>query len=270
MEFTRTIEINNDIEGVWQVLGKDFAHPHKWASTVYHSEGHGKPVASISCNERFCDTAMGQLKEKLVYFSDAEHSLSITIVEGLPKPIKKGGSTWTLKPLTDGRTLLQLEIGFEFKGWAKWMQPLMSKKLGRMASDLTGDLAHYVEKGKPHPRKINNDAAHQAPRHGWLKGFYFLAFLVGTLVPLYFVYGFIQEKGSVDLTIFIADLFSTKASSTFSSDLLISSFIFWVFMAYDKKSRDIPNRFIFVLLNLTIGLSCALPLYLFFREKQKS
>lgn len=107
------------------------------------------------------------------------------------------------------------------------------------------------------------DSTHQT---GW-STFYLLAFVVGSLVPLYFIYGFIQESSGVNLPLFMEQLFENKASSTFSADLLICSFIFWAFMIRDKKGKALPNALYFIVLNLTVGLSSALPLYLYFRER---
>lgn len=60
---------------------------------------------------------------------------------------------------------------------------------------------------------------------------------------------------------FIAALFVNGAAGGFTADLLISSFAFWVFL-FAQKAPRIP---IYIALNLTIGLSCALPLYFYFR-----
>jgi hypothetical protein len=95
---------------------------------------------------------------------------------------------------------------------------------------------------------------------------YLISFIIGTVVPFYFIFGFIEING-LDIVLFIKELFHNKASSTFSSDLLICSFIFWIFMANDKKGRKMPNLFLFIGLNLIIGLSSAMPLYLYFRQK---
>jgi hypothetical protein len=99
-----------------------------------------------------------------------------------------------------------------------------------------------------------------------LRQIYFGAFVVGTIVPTYFAVTFMTQFG-MDIPGFIKGLFANYASSTFSSDLLLSSFIFWIFMYVDSKNRKVPHVAWFILLNLCIGLSSALPLYLYFREK---
>ncbi len=96
--------------------------------------------------------------------------------------------------------------------------------------------------------------------------FYLIAFIIGTIIPCYFIYLFIEING-LNISLFLTELFQSKASATFSSDLLICSFIIWVFMATDKKDKNIPSLIIFIGLNLFIGLSSALPLYLYYRQK---
>lgn len=96
--------------------------------------------------------------------------------------------------------------------------------------------------------------------------FFLLAFVIGTLIPAYYIFGFVENNG-LNISLFIKELFQSKPSATFSSDLLICSFVFWVFMIQDKKDKNIPSILIFIALNLSIGLSSAMPLYFYFRQK---
>lgn len=270
MVIKKEIKINSSIEKAWQILGHDFAHPYKWASSVNHSEGQGEPIASIECNERACKTTVGNIREKLTTFSDEDFRLAYDITEGLPVFIQTGKNAWSLQQITSQKSLLKVEMEFRFKAWASILAPMMKWKMDQMAQEVVEEFAYYAENGQPHPRKIKAQSKSMSPKSASLRIFYFLAFIIGTFIPLYFVYGFIRESGGVDLGLFIDQLFHNKASSTFSADLLISSFIFWVFIALDKKGKRLPNAFYFIGLNLTIGLSSALPLYLFFRERSRN
>jgi hypothetical protein len=97
------------------------------------------------------------------------------------------------------------------------------------------------------------------------KQIYLAATVLGALVPCYFIAGFVVENG-LDLSLFLSQLFANNAASTFSSDLLLCSFIFWFFMYNDKKDKNLPHIGLFIALNLMVGLSMALPLYFYFRE----
>ncbi len=99
-----------------------------------------------------------------------------------------------------------------------------------------------------------------------MKKIYLYLAIIGAIVPYYFFYQFIQAEG-VNLPLFISSLFVNGAASGFSADLLLTSFIFWLFMFQQIKKSNGPKPLIFILLNLFIGLSCALPAYLYAREK---
>ena len=102
-----------------------------------------------------------------------------------------------------------------------------------------------------------------------MKNFYLAAAIVGAIVPGVFFAQFIQVNG-VDLPAFISALFVNGAAGGFSADLLISSFVFWVFIFQKAKSNTGPQPWLFMALNLGIGLSCALPAYLYAIEARKA
>ncbi|RMF44543.1 MAG: DUF2834 domain-containing protein [Deltaproteobacteria bacterium] len=90
-----------------------------------------------------------------------------------------------------------------------------------------------------------------------MKNLYLTLAVVGALVPYAFFFGFFADQG---LTAFVPALFVNGAAAGFTADLLISSLVFWIYLF----SRDQgPNPWLYVVLNLTIGLSCALPAYLY-------
>ena len=99
-----------------------------------------------------------------------------------------------------------------------------------------------------------------------MKKQYLILAIVGTIVPYIF---FLQHFSNEGLSIFefIKAPFAIAASSGFTSDLLISSFVFWVWMFYRQAKSKGPNPIIFIALNLLIGLSCALPAYLYMTDK---
>lgn len=82
--------------------------------------------------------------------------------------------------------------------------------------------------------------------------------IVGAIIPYLFFGNFVLAEG-LNLIRFIAALFSNSAAGGFTADLLISSAVFWSYMRSQKE----PKLWLFILLNLTIGLSCALPAYLY-------
>lgn len=99
-----------------------------------------------------------------------------------------------------------------------------------------------------------------------MKKSYLSLAIIGAIVPYIFFFQFIQTEG-INIPAFINSLFVNGAASGFSADLLLSSFIFWLFMFRQMKETDGPKPYLFIVLNLAIGLSCALPAYLYAREK---
>ena len=86
--------------------------------------------------------------------------------------------------------------------------------------------------------------------------------IVGTIVPFVF---FAQHFGAVGygLSDFIGAVFVNGAASGFAADLVIASVVFWIAIIQRRRIGKGPNPVLFIVLNLTIGLSCALPAYLY-------
>jgi Polyketide cyclase / dehydrase and lipid transport len=155
MVIKKKTTIKKNIHDVWKVLGHDFAHPYKWASAVNHSEGKGTPMASTQCDERACQTAMGNIREKLTQYSDSDFHLAYTVTEGMPGMVKTATNSWKLSKSDEQNTHLQIQMEFIFQGlMGTLMLPFMKLKLNALANHMIEDFAFYTENGKPHPRKI--------------------------------------------------------------------------------------------------------------------
>jgi len=99
-----------------------------------------------------------------------------------------------------------------------------------------------------------------------MKNIYLAGAIIGAIVPYLFFFQFINTFG-LDIPAFLAGLFANGAAGGFSADLLITSFIFWIYMFAQRKTENGPAPWLFIVLNLVIGLSCALPAYLYARER---
>ena len=98
-----------------------------------------------------------------------------------------------------------------------------------------------------------------------MKNTYLVLAVIGAVVPYIFFVSFFMEHG-VSLPSFISGLFANGAAGGFSADILISSAVFWTYMLSQKNG---PKPALFMVLNLTIGLSCALPAYLYVTHKDR-
>jgi len=98
-----------------------------------------------------------------------------------------------------------------------------------------------------------------------MKKLYLVLAIAGAVVPyVFFVQHFADTGfGPAD---FAGALFVNPAAGGFTADLLISSLVFWIAMFHRRSRGRGPKPLVYVLLNLTIGLSCALPAYLYASE----
>ena len=95
------------------------------------------------------------------------------------------------------------------------------------------------------------------------KSFLTLAIL-GAIIPYAFFDLFFWKHG-FSLAQFTSQLFSTYPAAGFTSDVLISSVVFWIWSYREAQQRDMKYWWAYVVVNLLVGLSCALPLFLYFR-----
>lgn len=98
-----------------------------------------------------------------------------------------------------------------------------------------------------------------------MKNVYLLLTIIGTVVPYLFFFDFFADYG-VNLPAFISGLFANGAAGGFTADLLITSLVFWIYLYEHGESK----LWMYVLLNLTIGMSCAVPLYLYLTADKRS
>lgn len=94
-----------------------------------------------------------------------------------------------------------------------------------------------------------------------MRHLYLVLAILGAAIPIYFFLQFFGATPAPGVMDFVPALFVNGAAGGFAADLLISSFVFWVFM-WSRREKG-PGMALFVALNLCIGLSCALPAYLY-------
>jgi hypothetical protein len=97
-----------------------------------------------------------------------------------------------------------------------------------------------------------------------MRRLYLILAILGAIVPYVFFFQFIEING-IDIPKFLSASVVNGAAAGITADILFSSFVFWLFM-YIQYQKGGPSPLLFIVLNLTIGLSCALPAYLYARE----
>jgi ketosteroid isomerase-like protein len=94
---------------------------------------------------------------------------------------------------------------------------------------------------------------------------YLVLAVLGAVLPWAFFLGFSAAGGTA--AGFVPALFVNGAAGGFTADLLVSSVAFWVFLFTDARRRRVGRPWLYVAVNLFVGLSCALPLYLWRRAR---
>ena len=100
-----------------------------------------------------------------------------------------------------------------------------------------------------------------------MKWFYLAAAFFGTVLPLSQFVPFLTTHG-FDMLLFVRHLFQNHVSSFFALDVIISSIALWLFVFSEGRKQKMKNLWFYILCNLTVGVSLAFPIFLFFRERK--
>lgn len=95
--------------------------------------------------------------------------------------------------------------------------------------------------------------------------FYFIAAVLGTLVPWAFFADYFYSNGFAPMA-FLGALFVNGAAGGFSADTLISILVFWVWATRNARRHGVKYYWFIYPVGCFVGLSIALPLYLYLRE----
>ena len=98
-----------------------------------------------------------------------------------------------------------------------------------------------------------------------LRRFYLVMCVLGTVIPWIFFANFFAKNG-LDIPLFVMGLFSNGAAGGFSADVVISIVVFWVWSRIDSQQHGVRNWWLTLPAGAFVGLSLALPLYLYFRQ----
>jgi hypothetical protein len=99
------------------------------------------------------------------------------------------------------------------------------------------------------------------------KNIYFILAILGFIAPYYF---FLQvpPESALDLPALIQPLFANNFMRGVAMDLTVSVIVFWIYVFMEASKLKMRNPWVYPLATLLVGLSFALPLFLYFRERQ--
>jgi hypothetical protein len=93
---------------------------------------------------------------------------------------------------------------------------------------------------------------------------YLALFIIGTIVPYAAFIPWVFDHG-LDISRMVEELFVNRISAFFGLDVIVSTMVFWVFLNWEGKRIGVP-LWPPIVASLTVGVSSALPLFLFLRE----
>jgi len=99
------------------------------------------------------------------------------------------------------------------------------------------------------------------------KNIYLILAILGLLVPYWFFFQYLVANG-LNISLLIQQLFANHISTFFVMDLIISTVVFWIFTVSEATQLQMKNWRLYILASLVVGLSFALPLFLYFRERK--
>jgi uncharacterized protein DUF2834 len=99
------------------------------------------------------------------------------------------------------------------------------------------------------------------------KNIFLVLAIIGFIVPYYFFFQLPGEDG-FDLPLLIQPFLANNFMKGAAMDLTISVIVFWVYAFAEASKLKMKNAWVYVLATLLVGLSFALPLFLYFRERK--
>jgi hypothetical protein len=98
-----------------------------------------------------------------------------------------------------------------------------------------------------------------------LKTIYLMLCALGIVLPYWQFIPWVAANG-LHIPLLVRELFANRVSAFFGVDVLISSLVLLVFMRAEGTRLGIRRRWLPVLALITVGVSLALPLFLYMRE----
>jgi len=99
-----------------------------------------------------------------------------------------------------------------------------------------------------------------------VKTLYLVLCFVGAILPYWQFVPWIIAHHGIPLSLFFQELFSTRIGAFFGMDVFVSAIVLIVFMRAESSRAGIRRRWLPVIALLLVGVSLALPMFLYMRE----
>ena len=91
--------------------------------------------------------------------------------------------------------------------------------------------------------------------------------LAGLILPYSQLLPWVASHG-LDPPLLVRELFATRPGAFFALDVLVAAVALLVFIAHEGRARGLRALWLPVAATCLVGVSCALPLFLYLRERQ--
>ena len=152
--------IDASISDVWEVTALQFDKNAKWDSAVNHSFGEGEGINGSNVSARICKVnvdGINSLKEQMVTYEPRTYTFSYLVESNdLPSFMVEGKNTW--KHTTEGNgTIISMKANMKLRGLMGVLMKIpLEKSILQRLEEAQQELKHFIELGKPHPRKIQS------------------------------------------------------------------------------------------------------------------
>ena len=99
------------------------------------------------------------------------------------------------------------------------------------------------------------------------KNIFLILAILGFIAP-YFFFVQVPPESALDIPALIEPLFANNFMKGVGMDLTVSVIAFWTFVFMETNRLQMKNAWVYLLATFLVGLSFALPLFLYFRERQ--
>ena len=97
------------------------------------------------------------------------------------------------------------------------------------------------------------------------KTLYLALCFLGVTLPYWQFVPWLAQNG-LNMRLFIQQLFANRISAFFGMDVIVSAVTLLVFVRMERSRLTIPGRWLPLVAVLAVGVSLALPLFLYLRE----
>jgi Terpene cyclase DEP1 len=99
------------------------------------------------------------------------------------------------------------------------------------------------------------------------KTLYLVLCFAGLLLPYWQFIPWVLQHG-LNLSLFVRELFANRIGAFFGMDVIVSAVALLVFARIESARLGIRRRWLVVVAVVTVGVSLALPLFLYLRESE--